>query len=211
MAISHGNISHHTHKGKGTKVCAHTHNGGLLLVLASFSKDPGTIDWNGTDLTNKINTGYNEAVPSCDIWYLQSAEQGAYNLTMNNESDNYIYAHICIISVTGASVDADPFGQTDTNSGTGQDSTGTLASCAETSRTYYVTGLNTAGSHYAQTPGAGQTELWDDRNVDNDCSAGYWEDAETAMATNWSGSCAWETATIELKTSAPAGQILWFA
>lgn len=212
MTISHGNITHAEHKGRGVDVIAHNHNGGLLLVLASIGNgNPGTLDWNGAALTKKLGTGYSGAVPSCDVWWLQGGDQGAHNLTVNNEGDDYLYTHICIISVIGASEDADPFGQTDTNAGTSADSSGTLASCDPTSRTYYVTGLNTAGTLKLQSGGGGQTELWDGLNVDNDCSAGYWEDGETAMTSTWSGACAWETATAELKMAAAAAgdQVMW--
>lgn len=201
MTISHGNISHHTHKGTGTEVCAHNHNGDLLLVLASFSKSPGTLDWNGTNLTNKINTGYDQPVPSSDVWWLANAEQGAFNLTMNNEGANYIYCHICIISIIGASSQADPFGETKIGAGTSTQASCTLDSCAATSRSYFVAGMNVTA--LSVSGGAGQTELWDAPNVDSDHSAGYWEDAEDALSCSWSGAHAWECVAVELEYLAP--------
>lgn len=204
--IAHGNITHGAHKARGTEVIAHNHNGTLLILLASFSQNPGVIDWNGTALTKKIGTGYGESMPSSEVWYLQNADVGAHNLTMQNGADNYIYAHFCIISINGASSDADPFDQTASGSGNSTTAAATLASCDPTSRTYFVDGLNTAGVWKAQTGGAGQTELWDGLNVDNDCSAGYWEDAETAMTATWGGATAWECAAVELEVLEVLGQ-----
>jgi len=135
----------------------HTHNGNLLLLVATTSysdtQSIQTVTWNGSSMT-KLDSNYSSR-QGPEIWYLvtSSTANGAFAYTF---TDNMV-GLLCSLSVQDADT-GNPFGTVVKNNGGATNPTTTLTGGADTLLLDIVMAKDTGSGLGTRTVGSGQTE-----------------------------------------------------
>lgn len=182
---------------------------GDLWIVAGFAAVDGNlptanwIRWNGVDLTQRV--AVSQANSKSELWDLASPDIGSYNLTANVTGAGNMLAAIGASFLTGAGARGNTASAVGTSTTPSQVVVGVVSGIVLDCMGHDAYGTT-------QTPGAGQTKIWEQFGAGALLGAGSWEAGAASVTMSWTNDVSqpWALTLISYLPVPTGNQVHWF-